>query len=548
MSNTIDYVSEIIKFNNDPEIIALREKYSEPTFFEVISKDRSETVYSSFLKWLFKDCTNGYGAVSPIMQLLNILVKRIHEEKKYELIDLQVQNAILSGALKIKDINVETELSISEYHERLKEDESLENNNQDRGNKDSKNRLDIFIDCNVEIPKADKYSRLQVIIENKIDSSHGDNQTDRYYENTKHTEKDNIIQLYVYLTPEKLKENKDINKYYIQIIYKDVLDNIINPLLSSISISSRSRFFLEEFKTQLSFPNPETGQTSIATSTESIALFTSIYNNFRTLIRDSAIAYTGLSFITTEEDKLKVTTKKEAVVKIEGHDELISFWEQNDKLLLSIMNGMSEREKVEELIQHVSKRPRIKYKIYNGDHPLSNEETGNAIAAKTIIQAWIDKQIASNNSVDLDRLRYTFPLDKVNPYYSKLHPNLFKYLFYEYQPHATGTKEVDDNSGYKYTYDHQNFPEDADRLITKKNTWDIDFGPEEGKNKNKHIIYLNGSANTKSAQPNHKVIMLKMWQKSGVEDLIKYALDILPELKVEEVANKRVIKTYQKEK
>ena len=537
MSNTIDYVSEIIKFNNDPEIIALREKYSEPTFFEVISKDRSETVYSSFLKWLFKDCTNGYGAVSPIMQLLNILVKRVHEEES-ELIDPQVQNAILSGALKIKGINVETELSISEYHERLKENESLADSNQDRGNKDSKNRLDIFIDCNVEIFKVEKYSRLQVIIENKIDSSHGDNQTERYYKNTKHTEKDNIIQLYVYLTPEKLKEN--IDKHYIQIIYKDVLDNIINPLLSSTSISSRSRFFLEEFKTQLSFPNPETGQTSIATSTESIALFTSIYNNFHTLIRDSAIAYTGLSFITTE-DKLKVTTKKEAVMKIEGHDELISFWEQNDKLLLSIMNGMSEREKVEELIQHVSKRPRTKFKIYNGD--LSKEETGNAITAKTIIQAWIDKKIADGEMVSLDVLRRKFQRE-VNPYYSKWHPNLFEYLFYGYKPDACGIKE--DNINFGYLYDHKDFPNN-ERLVTKENTWDRDFREEK---KNKHIIYLNGSKNKENAKAEHKVIMLKMWQKSGVEELIKHVLkhQLIPGLKVEEVANNRVIKTYQKEK
>ena len=146
-NNKFDYVNAIIQFNTDPEIIALREKYSEPSFFEVISKDRSEIVYSSFLKWLFQDCTNGRGAVSPIMQLLNILVKRVHTPpmvhngKNDELIDSKVQHAILSGAVKIKDINVETELFISEYHERLNaENGTLENKDLDRGNKDSKNR------------------------------------------------------------------------------------------------------------------------------------------------------------------------------------------------------------------------------------------------------------------------------------------------------------------------------------------------------------------------------------------------------------------------
>ena len=116
-SNTHDYVSKIIEFNNDPEIIALREKYSEPTFFEVISKDRSETTYSAFLKWMFQDCVPEKNTISPILQLLNILVKRSNEPKKdtdkpIQLIESDLRNACLSGGVKIKDIIVETELGM----------------------------------------------------------------------------------------------------------------------------------------------------------------------------------------------------------------------------------------------------------------------------------------------------------------------------------------------------------------------------------------------------------------------------------------------------
>ena len=49
-----NYLQKIIEFNSDKDIIALREKYKEPTFFEIISKQRSETTYSSFLKWMFQ--------------------------------------------------------------------------------------------------------------------------------------------------------------------------------------------------------------------------------------------------------------------------------------------------------------------------------------------------------------------------------------------------------------------------------------------------------------------------------------------------------------
>lgn len=48
------YLNKIVEFNSDKELIALQEQYDEPSFFEIISKTRSETIYSSFLKWLFE--------------------------------------------------------------------------------------------------------------------------------------------------------------------------------------------------------------------------------------------------------------------------------------------------------------------------------------------------------------------------------------------------------------------------------------------------------------------------------------------------------------
>ena len=65
-----NYLEQIIKFNSDKDIIALREKYKEPTFFEIISKQRSETTYSSFLKWMFQSSNTDLNSVSPILLLL----------------------------------------------------------------------------------------------------------------------------------------------------------------------------------------------------------------------------------------------------------------------------------------------------------------------------------------------------------------------------------------------------------------------------------------------------------------------------------------------
>ena len=98
-------------------------------------------------------------------------------------------------------------------------------------------------------------------------------QTTRYYIGTHRTDTKDICQIYTYLTPlvshrlsnfEKLKEeqcqyNKEKKRknkirilreddHFVQINYQDILDGIVIPLLSSPSLTTRNRFFLEEFK------------------------------------------------------------------------------------------------------------------------------------------------------------------------------------------------------------------------------------------------------------------------------------------------------------
>ena len=69
-----DYLKQIIVFNSDKDIIALREKFNKPSFFEIISKERSETTFLSFLKWLFS-INVSLDSASPVMMLLDILVR-----------------------------------------------------------------------------------------------------------------------------------------------------------------------------------------------------------------------------------------------------------------------------------------------------------------------------------------------------------------------------------------------------------------------------------------------------------------------------------------
>ena len=335
-----EYLKQIIRFNGDKDFLMMREKYNNPSFFEIISKERSETTFSSFLKWMFS-CNTTLDSVSPVLMLLDILVRRCNEQQKDTvLIPECLKSGIVSRKIKIQSLHVETEQPVSSLSRGVFD--ALCENNRDEYTKgydtgwidypdfvralqiasNSQDRIDLFIDCDIIDVSGDN-KKLQIIIENKIDSKEGGakkykentrlpkeyldaSQTKRYYLGTHRTDKNagDVYQLYVYLTPlpsaklDNLNHLKDEqpaelrdNEHFIQINYQDILDGIIVPLLHSTSLSSRSRFFLEEFKNELTYPNVEaTGGTSfIAVSEDASAIISDKWEEYKTLIIDSAI-------------------------------------------------------------------------------------------------------------------------------------------------------------------------------------------------------------------------------------------------------------------
>ena len=339
--NYNEYLNKIIRFNGDKDFLMMREKYNDPSFFEIISKERSETTFSSFLKWLFS-CNTPLDSASPVMMLLDILVRRSNEQQKdIVLIPENLKTWIVSRKIKIQSLHVETEQPVSTLARDVFN--ALCKNNHEEYSKgfetgwvdypdfvsalqiasNSQDRIDLFIDC--DIIDGDGYNKkLQIIVENKIDSKEGGakgnkgntrlpkeysdaSQTGRYYLGTHRTDKNagDVYQLYVYLTPlpsaqldqfnrmnEELSADFRDNEHFIQINYQDILDGIIVPLTHSNALSSRSRFFLEEFKNELTFPNVKTtgGTSFIAVSEDLSEHISNKWEEYKTLITDSAIS------------------------------------------------------------------------------------------------------------------------------------------------------------------------------------------------------------------------------------------------------------------
>lgn len=540
----INYLQKITAFNSDKDIIALREKYKEPTFFEIISKQRSENTYSSFLKWMFQSSCTDLNSASPILLLLDILVKHCETQ-----IDDQFKQEIVTRDFKISKIEVETEKYVSELVSELKQIGKInaDNLNEDQLIKTCEDRIDIFIKCTL-----DNDQELQIIIENKIDSNEGasknnkqtniaayDNslQTNRYYIATKRKDEKKIKQLYVYLSPSI--ENKCDCKQFIKITYQDIIDGIVVPMLATNSLSTRARFFLEELKTELTFPSLEGNnvKNSIAISNENSLKFGEIWEKYNQLIIDAAIADTpdtGFWYIKngnniiyynhkptkelceltntvwkkrTRYESVRQNIKEEYIesdeCKIEKDIDLLQkFWENNKRFLLALMNGLpnEKRKNIEDITTEVSKTKNTKYRIYLGDKCLNNDwlkgkPANNSETAWIIINKWAEENNA-NNGVNLNTLRDKFNPKNCNPYYAQ--GNWLQHLFYEYNEAGIYKTDGIKNNGTEF----------------EAGGWDI-YKPKNNDDRKFRIKLSNGK----------DAIMLKVWRKDAVEKLIKLVTD-----------------------
>lgn len=546
--NKTDYIKQIIRFNADKNVIRLKEKYNEASFFEIIAKERSETTYSAFLKWLLEGKAVGSEELSPLMMLLDILVKRTEDNPNPETsVSPDLKNWILARSLALDNITATVEKSVGSLANEIVGRNAVCTSDQLHGiAAKSVDRIDILLQCDVSAEGL-KSRPMQVIIENKIDSKEGRkksngktgvsvydaaSQTKRYY---MATQRDDVFQWYVYLTPEPtIPENGPTDPHFIHISYQDILDGIIIPLLASSSISSRARFFLEEFRNQLTFPslNGASIQPSIAVSNEQSKELTAIWKDYEELITDAALAASEGTFwrigdvwydhqprvelalmlkergvseaddFLTRDTQGRIVTRKglhyKEIVKVAeksgietkiaendfGDDQALleAFWEKNKRFLTALLSGIEEKENVLALAQEIAKRDTTKYTVFF-DGAVLSKTSPKGVAAWTIVNKWAQLHKAAGKKLDLDSLRKSFPRS-CNPYYEQ--GKWYKHLFYP--------KDACIYDGEK-----------GDGSVPTSH-WDIDFN-------GKYDIQTDDGP----------VVFLKMWRKDALEQFIEKA-------------------------
>ena len=513
------YINKITSFNTDKDVITLRELYERPSFLEIISKQRSETTVSAFLKWMFSIKGDENGFLSPIMLLLDILVKKLKTETiKMEGNDTYYEenlyNLILTRKLKVSNKKIETEYYLNDLAKKIKREIEIhkENPKLEESIK-SKDRIDILIESEISGLENKKINRLQIIIENKIDSEEGKNQTNRYFNGAY---RNDYLQFFVYLKPD-YNEKKAKDEHFINISYQDILDGIIIPLLKSSSISERDRFLLEDFKNELMFPNINIGkeQSRIAVSQEiSENIMRNIWAHHKEFIIDLLLTKQDLNNIKgiyNKEEVIKYINKKdekfndaESITYIDKNSNefrlLEEFMDENWNFINALLDILPKKEydNISALIEN-SSNPRNKNSLFfNGIEIGSNLSNYDTIIK--IIQKWCDlnfDKYTNNINEIIEKLNKVFPKEKINPYYKN--GKLLKQLFYEYKEDFSYTFDGKSEAWYKKKADFE-FPKDK-------------------------YLEINGN----------KIVLAKMWRKDAIEKFINYLKD---DSKFEDFENK----------
>jgi len=219
-----EIVNRIVNFKNSDTTKKLKEYYSTSSLMEIYGINRKETRHTAFLKWLFSsDCKVANAALK---RFIDILLTSSHY--KDEIIGKELYNLLLIGRYDIESL-------VSE-----------ENKNTTDG------LIDLIVDARINNFK------LQLIIENKINSEEFTKQTQRYFNAQKSVNND-VEQIFIYLTPissislGELIEPECECKNYIHINYQILVDQIIEPLLNE-ELDKATAYILEDYLKALSVP------------------------------------------------------------------------------------------------------------------------------------------------------------------------------------------------------------------------------------------------------------------------------------------------------
>lgn len=301
----MEHLKKIQAFNRDKDVMRLQRMFKDSSILEVVGVERKETRHSKFLEWLFKTPEfNTVSQVSPIMHLLDVILRR--DEEQNNVIDRDFKKDVITRKSNVRIDDVNREVTTTGLKLQGKE-----------------GKIDLYIKAYDK--KTGK--TIHICIENKVDSNEHDNQTLKYYAyllgNTDYLSifkgikysfdknkyqcptNEEDIKLFVFLTPsaEFIMKNKEMRDSmcecdkYIHINYQDIVNEILNPLSEDGATSLAAMDKIEQYVCSLGVPGGEVKdeegnnnfKTIMASGEDILQLSVKIYYEYKDLIVDAIL-------------------------------------------------------------------------------------------------------------------------------------------------------------------------------------------------------------------------------------------------------------------
>ena len=470
--------NKILNLINSIEFQELNSYYNEKTIFGALNVERNENRHSAFVAWwLNPKSEHGLGD-APLKLFLRLVATK--EWGKW-IFKKDFYSRVLAGY----------------YNITIREDFELEKSVGKLSSNNSKGRIDIWSALELTAEDEDgKDSSLAVgmLIENKIYSNEGKNQTVRYFEavnsymNESPSEMEYSSGMGILLTATKQKPSCD---QFTNITYQELLTYVIEPLMSSVDADSLQ--FVEAFVRNLGRPaltenNKHYGV--LAVSKKEKMLLERVVTNNRDIF-ENAFA----SLYPSADVKKIIGERYETLTSgnVDDDNILRMLWDANEILFKAViyhLYGDKHSAKLDKLFKS-SNRDNSKYVVsYNGTEIFPGKRLSKAMSACAIFKAYLMKYPATT----LAELRKAFPCEKLNAYY---YDRYYNDLFYESNPDNV------DETGYEiltYTAGKHKGKE-------AKAKWDFYLDEE------KLLPIENGQKNA---------MCVKMWRKGDFDKLVEF--------------------------
>lgn len=470
-------ISKILNLVNSVEFQELNSYYNEKTMFNALNVERNENRHSAFIAWwLNPKSEHGLGD-APLKLFLRLVAT-----KGWDIAALY--NRVLAG----------------NYNISLLEDIQVEKSVGKIGNSNSKDRIDIWtaLELSYEEDGDEVRQIVPVIIENKIYSNEGKEQTMRYYNAAlDYRQEDSVesIPMGVLLTVEDKVPSCDV---FVNITYQELLTYVIEPLVSSVAPDSLK--FVESFIRNLGRPaltdNKYYGV--LAVSKKERGMLERVVEN------NKEVFNTAFDFLYNTK---KIVDKEYLMTDISENDKdiLRLLWDANEvvfKAVLYHLYGKEHKKELDKLFKS-SNRDTSKYVVsYKGKALFGGKRLSKAMTACAIFRAYLKEYPATT----LSELQKAFPCEKLNDYY---YNRFFNDLFYEYQ------RDFVDEEGFELVTRTCG----KDNGLSIRAFWDFYL-------KDELLLPIENGA--KSA------MCVKMWRKGDFDKLYDFVAKNYPFIEIEE--------------